>query len=291
MSQEDLSHNFQKKVTAGEDVGSPEQPFSHLRDTPIPTSTESPISRIDIFEHAREAIAKRARTNNNGENLPERLLIDREKIITELSHAIDAWVMKYVPEGSTFTQERLGALVQDIGETQRSLIDLLVAGCKNTETYQTRPNIKIYEGIHGALPDIWLLGWRENETSLEATDIHDHVASEAAFHVYQGCVDEIIYTFDHEKWKKDGEVLNCQKTTRGLRRGSTATIPAPYVHIVSDHRDLQEAVTIHSYYPPLREMNFYDEQNGILVPKGNWKEESHTDLHCGSCTMSPQTNA
>lgn len=245
-------------------------------------NTNLPIQRDKAFSISRDFIISRSKVNNDGENISYESLVERTKIIKDLSYAIDDWIVKNVQEGLTFNQELLGALVQNIGETQKPLIDLLVHETNNISSYQTRPSIKIYEGVEGLLPDIWLLGWRENENSLEATDIHDHVRSEAAFHVYQGCVDEIIFTFDQDQWQKTGSKLNIQKTSRGLRRGSTATIPAPYVHIVTDHRDQKPAVTIHAYYPPLNEMNFYDEQNGVLVPKGNWVETPVAHLNCGS---------
>lgn len=245
-------------------------------------SADSGITRTHALALAQEKLLERARKNNDGESLPEELLRERAKIIESLGRAIDAWVIQNIPENTEFSQDSLGKVVQYLGETQQAHLDALIAGSDNIEHYRTRPNIKIYEGVEKLLPDIWLLGWRENEKTVEATDIHDHVSSEAAFHVYRGCVDEIIYTFDTPAWGSGKTELGFKKTVRGLRRGSTATIPAPYIHIVSDHRDEQPAVTIHSYYPPLREMNFYDEKGDMLVRKGSWKETG-TILNCGSC--------
>lgn len=247
-----------------------------------PVVGEAPMSRNDAFDIARNAIVRRAGVNNDGENIPADVLMDRAKIITELSYAIDEWIAKNVAEGTGFTQDRLGELVQGIGESYKEFLDKLVLEANNRASYVGRPNIKIYEGVDGVLPDIWLLGWREDSTSLEATDIHDHVDSQAAFHVYQGCVDEIIYTFAEEHWAAEGKNMSFQKTSRGLRNGSTATIPAPYVHIVTDARDTKPSVTVHAYYPPLDHMNFYEEQNGLLVPKGNWQETPEVEHHCGS---------
>ncbi len=253
------------------------------KEPPVGAISPDPLTqRLALINISHDSIISRAKRNNDGENMSYESLVERAKIIKDLSYAIDEWIIKHVPEGITFNQELLGALVQSIGETQKPLIDLLVSETNSISAYPSRPSIKIYEGVKGFLPDIWLLGWRENETSLEATEIHDHVDSEAAFHVYQGCVDEVIFTFAEEQWKKPGTKLNVQKTTRGLRRGSTATIRAPYVHTVIDHRDKKPAVTIHAYYPPLDAMNFYEEQDGILVPKGSWSETPATHFNCGS---------
>ncbi len=245
-------------------------------------NAESPMLRTEAFALSRKAVTTRAGVNNEGENMLPGTLVERSKIIGDLSHAIDEWVMKNMQEGDIFNQERLGQIVHGIGESHKELLDRLVAESNNRTSYVGRPNIKIYDGVEGILPDIWLLGWREDATTLEATDIHDHVDSQAAFHVYQGCVDEIIYTFDQDKWHEGGTDLPCQKTSRGLRRGSTATIPAPYVHIVKDARDFQPSVTVHAYYPPLDQMNFYEEKNGVLVPRGGWDEKAEQTHHCGS---------
>ncbi|MDO8600767.1 MAG: hypothetical protein Q7R73_04155 [bacterium] len=213
------------------------------------------------------------------ENLAPEEQREREQCVEFLKSGIDQWVSEHIPEGSEFNRELLGGLVQYIGTAMRDRVMAITKLCGNPEKYVSRPAIKVYEGRDGKTPDIWILGWRgmPEEQKAEETDIHDHMSSEAAFHVFQNTITEKMYAIDSRQWGRDNSVLEYQVVNRDLQQGSTATIESPYIHVVSGKKELTLAVTIHAYYPPLHRMTFYAEQDGVLKKTGYWQKE---DCHC-----------
>jgi len=216
------------------------------------------------------------------ENLTSAELREREGARERIVGAVDAWMASNIPEGQEFNQQRLGELVQHLGEVHAALIERLTALCPLREKYIDRPAIKVYEGIDGKAPDIWVLGWREGESGVEETDIHDHADSAAAFHVFVGAAEEEIYAFDVAHFSPDGtpreKSFPVQRVTRSLLRGSTATIPAPYIHVVRGTERHASSITIHAYYPPLDRMTLYDLRGDEVVQKGTWSEQRPN--HC-----------
>ena len=93
--------------------------------------------------------------------------------------------------------------------------------------------------------DVWLLSWAPGHS----TDLHDHGFSAAAFGVVRGRLTEL-------RQGADGRLHAYRRTA-----GSVTTIPAGIVHDVHG-AGRSPAVSIHAYSPPLREMTFYDLDNG-----------------------------
>ena len=88
--------------------------------------------------------------------------------------------------------------------------------------------------------DIWLLSWLPGQ----ATDLHDHGRSAAAFTVVGGRLSEV-------RLDERGRA-----TTYSRRPDSMIWLAPGVVHDVSG-AGVEPAVSIHAYSPPLREMNYY----------------------------------
>ena len=88
--------------------------------------------------------------------------------------------------------------------------------------------------------DIWLLSWLPGQ----ATDLHDHGPSAAAFTVVRGLLNEL-------RLDRYGRAA-----TYSRRPESTIWLAPGVVHDVSG-AGVEPAVSIHAYSPPLREMNYY----------------------------------
>lgn len=88
--------------------------------------------------------------------------------------------------------------------------------------------------------DVWLLTWLRDQ----ATDLHDHGGSAAAFTVVSGAVEEVRAgpTGDLTRWNR--------------RRGETRWVAPTVVHDVRNVA-VEPAVTIHAYTPPLARMTYY----------------------------------
>ena len=98
--------------------------------------------------------------------------------------------------------------------------------------------------------DVWLLSWLPGQ----ATDLHDHGASAAAFTVVQGELDEIRLSASHER-------IRLARTV-----GTTAWIAPGVPHDVRG-AGTGPAVSIHAYSPPLTRMTYWDEDGtGVLRP-------------------------
>ena len=96
--------------------------------------------------------------------------------------------------------------------------------------------------------DVWLLTWLPGQ----ATDLHDHGDSAAAFAIARGRLEEV-------RAQRDGLV---QSTVH--QEGSVNWVPVGAVHDVAAV-DVP-AVSIHAYSPPLRWMTYFDvEDDGRLT--------------------------
>lgn len=91
-----------------------------------------------------------------------------------------------------------------------------------------------------ALIDVWLLSWLPGQ----ATDLHDHGPSAAAFTVVRGELAEV-------RVDADGRCSRHQRAT-----GAIISVPPGLVHDVHG-AGTGPAVSIHAYSPPLRRMTFY----------------------------------
>lgn len=242
------------------------------------------MSEIYSEQFGREGLAG---FDTRGEQLTENLgpeeSQERQANLEKITESINAWIKEHIPEGETLTRERLGNLVKFLSNERRAEIDEIIKLCPDRAKYVDRPAIKLYDGEQGRSPDIWLLGWRDipEEQEAEQTSIHDHVDSEAAFHVFRGGINETVFAINKGEYGENNSSLNFQLSERGFQEGSTATIGAPYIHIVSGIPNQELAVTIHAYYPPLEEMNFYEIKGDKLIKTGSWQEKPKPQvLHC-----------
>lgn len=89
--------------------------------------------------------------------------------------------------------------------------------------------------------DVWLLSWLPGD----ATDLHDHGPSTAAFTVVRGELDEV-------RIAPDGRQFTVHRP-----RGSTTTLGPGVIHDVRGG-GRGPAVSIHAYSPPLVQMNYYE---------------------------------
>ena len=113
----------------------------------------------------------------------------------------------------------------------------------STERYWTR-----LAGPAGV--DVWLLTWLPSQ----ATDLHDHGDSAAAFVVVEGALSEV----------RADPVLGVWSTP--LQAPAVRTVEPGVVHDVRADLGVP-AVSIHAYGPRLTRMTYYDLVDGQLVPQ------------------------
>lgn len=132
--------------------------------------------------------------------------------------------------------------------TPQSLAALLRSIAADADAWQPQLRLPSREGrrwwtrLSGdELIDVWLLSWLPGQ----ATDLHDHGSSAAAFMVVRGELAEV--RVDDEGW-----------WSRHRREtGEMTIVPAGVVHDVHG-AGAGPAVSIHAYAPPLRCMTFYN---------------------------------
>jgi predicted metal-dependent enzyme (double-stranded beta helix superfamily) len=89
--------------------------------------------------------------------------------------------------------------------------------------------------------DVWLITWATEQFA----ELHDHGGSRGALTVVRGALTE-------DRWStRDAGLLN-----RRLTPDHSAGFGHGYVHEVSNP-DVEPAVSVHAYSPPLTEMSYY----------------------------------
>jgi hypothetical protein len=117
-----------------------------------------------------------------------------------------------------------------------------------------RPYVALSAGKDG--PTIYVLGWRAGD----ATVIHGHGASAVGVYVYQGAVGETAF----------GASGGAART---LQAGQSLCLPCSWVHEFHNvGGDL--AVTVHSYFPQLSEMELFEMSGDKLLRVGKWADTS-----------------
>ena len=194
---------------------------------------------------------------------------DRNKVIHFLEDLGRDW-MDHRTGGDPPTRQDLSDLGRYLGEKYGQYVDVLVKDFDDYQKYPERPAVHLVIGEKN-VPDVWLLGWRESRLGLEATPIHDHGQSEAGIYVHKGAVNERIFAIDKKEFGKN--TIEFREVDRGLDAKSAVSINAPYLHDIGAQKGAGTSVTIHSYYPPLNDMGFYEVQGSKLVKSGTWKED------------------
>lgn len=137
------------------------------------------------------------------------------------------------------------------------LIDLVRAVAAHPEVW--RPRLRLptagsdrwWTRLHeGADVDVWLLSWLPGQ----ATELHDHVGSAAAFTVVQGRLDEVRLGADQRQLSTPRRPDTTAWVAPGVPHDVVAAGPGP-------------AVSIHAYSPPLTAMTFWEHDGrGALRP-------------------------
>jgi mannose-6-phosphate isomerase-like protein (cupin superfamily) len=113
-----------------------------------------------------------------------------------------------------------------------------------------------YERLYqGPDYDIWVISWLQGQS----TGFHDHGASSGAFVVAIGIVEE----------HRVGE------QTSVIYPGKPRAFGPDYTHDVRNV-SLAPAISIHAYSPPLSEMNEYELEGSLLVPRERPSERAET---------------
>lgn len=103
--------------------------------------------------------------------------------------------------------------------------------------------------------DVWLISW----TTDQIAELHDHAGSLGALTVVRG---ELV----EQHWVA-GEGLR----SRTLHTGRGASFPLGHVHDVANTQ-VETAVSVHAYSPPLTAMSYYD------VAPGGFLRRTRTEL-------------
>ncbi len=111
------------------------------------------------------------------------------------------------------------------------------------------PHSRWWSRLHGDdTLDVWLETWPAGE----ATELHDHGDSAAAYTMLGGSLTEI-------RVRSSGQEIRSV-----VPAGKSVWVPPRAVHDVTN-AGRAHAVSIHAYSPPLREMTFYRPGLGGLV--------------------------
>ena len=132
------------------------------------------------------------------------------------------------------TPESLGALVASIAADPAAWQPRVRLPRRNEQRWWTCLSAN-------ALVDVWLLSWLPGQ----ATDLHDHGRSAAAFVVVRGKLAEVRVDAGG-RWSRHAR-----------ETGDRTSMPPGLVHDVHG-AGVGPAVSIHAYSPPLRCMTFYD---------------------------------
>jgi hypothetical protein len=207
----------------------------------------------------KDGVSSRVTEGSKGERTPAHKVLE---------DAARNWIREKT-EGREPTRKDIADMAKHLGQQYSAEIDEAIKEFDDYGRYPDRPAVHLVVGEKG-VPDVWLLGWRQNEQGLEATPIHDHGPSEAGVYVYKGAVNERIFAINKAEIGQDQ--IEFRMVDRGLDQGGAITITAPYLHDIGAQKGAGTSVTIHAYYPPLNDMNFYEIRGSKLVKSGSWKE-------------------
>jgi phage gp29-like protein len=213
------------------------------------------------------------------ENLTPEEHAARQVHIDKLNQATQTWLKQNAP-GGDIGRGKLMELSKYLGTQYKDEVDAITRDFNDSSKYSVRPVVHLGGGP--GTPDIYILGWRERTAldmnsgipaaMIEGTQIHDHGPSEAGIYIHKGNIDEHIYAFAPSEF--GGNELHYHTVDRSLGQGSSVAIQSPYIHdFFAPPTDSGLSVSIHSYYPPLKDMSYYKPAaKGLLTKVGHWKE-------------------
>jgi rhodanese-related sulfurtransferase/mannose-6-phosphate isomerase-like protein (cupin superfamily) len=164
-----------------------------------------------------------------------------------------------------FVREAGGALIAAnsqsgaITRTPEELADIVSQFASSDgwlDRVRLRAEHRWYERLyHGLDYDIWVISWLPGQS----TGFHDHGESSGAFVVATGILEE----------HRPGE------RSRVIHPGKPRAFGPDYAHDVRNV-SLAPAISIHAYSPPLSEMNEYELEGSLLVPRERPSERAET---------------
>ena len=141
-------------------------------------------------------------------------------------------------------------------EELANIVSLFASSDGWMDKVRLRAERRWYERLyHGPDYDIWVLSWLPGQS----TGFHNHGASSGAFVVATGILEE------HRPGKRN----------HVMHPGKPRAFGPDYTHDVRN-LSFSPAISIHSYSPPLSEMNEYELDGSELVPRerSSWKAET-----------------
>ncbi|HEY1742746.1 MAG TPA: cysteine dioxygenase family protein, partial [Granulicella sp.] len=162
-----------------------------------------------------------------------------ERLVSEVSNTL-------IPSAADWkTPEELAGIVAQFAASEGWM-----------ERVRLRTEQRWYERLYqGPDYDIWVISWLPGQS----TGFHDHGESSGAFVVATGVLEE----------HRVGE------RARAILPGETRAFGAEYAHDVRNVSNAP-AISIHSYSPPLDEMNEYELEGERLVPREQASERAET---------------
>jgi rhodanese-related sulfurtransferase/quercetin dioxygenase-like cupin family protein len=144
------------------------------------------------------------------------------------------------------------------------IVQVFASSVQWLDRVRLRADRRWYERLyHGPEYDVWLISWMPGQS----TGFHDHGASEGAFFVTTGTLEE----------HRPGE------PSRVISAGDFCAFAPDYAH---DVRNVSKApsISIHAYSPPLTEMNQYELEGGRLIlrmieARESEIREGHRNIH------------
>ena len=153
-----------------------------------------------------------------------------------------------VPEaGALIAGETLSGAVSRTPEQLANIVSQFASSHGWLEKVRLNAERRWYERLyHGPDYDIWIISWMPGQS----TGFHDHGASAGAFVLASGILEE----------HRPGE------RARVIHPGQPRAFGPDYAPDVR-HVSLAPAISIHAYSPPLNEMNEFEVDGSVLIPR------------------------
>src|SRR5882757_1439776 len=150
-------------------------------------------------------------------------------------------------ESASTAPKNLSGAVLRTPEELANIVSLFASSDGWMDKVRLRADQRWYERLYlGPDYDIWVISWLPGQS----TGYHDHGASSGAFVVAAGILEE----------HRPGE------RTRVINPGRSRAFGPDYAHDVRND-SLAPAISVHAYSPPLIDMNEYELDGSLLVPR------------------------
>lgn len=205
--------------------------------------------------------------------------------IRALNKRSEAWIREHVAADKPWSRRLLKEYVTWLN--QQDEVGPLKQMLRDTAD-DKHPAIEIGHDEFSTIPRdqkpvTYILGWAEGGE----TPIHDHAGSEVAVIVTDGVLSEDFFVTEGRRvnlLNEAGTQTSSLRVTRELYAPSAISLPTPYIHKMYN-ADPDYTISIHSYYPPLLKMGYYDfkpsaaieggnRATGTLSSTGQWQEDT-----------------